>query len=229
MRNLFGLVLVLCFVGIVPAQDREIDKAEFDSVVASGSNHRAIWKGEKYRMTVTTSAKAVGRPQTDMSSRLIVEYGAGDETRSITSSTFGDKTYPTNEGLRIGPWVYSRVDSGPWKKKAYVAPEPGKDKTEIAIELSSIAAYTYLGTGSLMGKPVRIYVKTETQTRLYKDRGETSEIVRKITHWIDENGTVVKSEYASEGRGPRIQTQTVVTTVWELDPLLSFSVPEIVP
>ena len=228
MRTVFGLILLLCFVAIASAQDQVIDKAEFDSIVAKGNNHRSVWKGEKYRMTVTTSSKALGRPQTDWASKIMVEYGSGDEFRSINSSTFGEKKNPTNESLRIGSWLYSRVDTGSWTKKTYSAPEAPKNKPESYVEtISSTVEYKSLGTGTLMGKPVRIYAKTERENVVSKQTGETSDRVLKVTYWIDENGTILKNEFASESRGPRAQTQTLITTLWELDPSISFSIPEI--
>lgn len=230
MRNLFGLLLVLCFAAVAPAQERVLDKSEFDSMVVSGGNHRRIWKGEKYRMTVTTSSKAIDRPLTDWSSKMIFEYGPAGETRTITSSNFGDKVRPTNEVLRLGSWIYSRVDNGPWSKKAYVAAEPAKRETERPFEtLTSTTEYKYLGPGNLTGKSVQLYTKIEKQTRVNKQSGETIESVVKLTYWIDEDGTIIKNEYASENRGPRVTSQTVITTKWEADPSISFAVPEVGP
>jgi len=228
MRNLFGLVFILCFVAIVPAQERVIDQSEFDSVLTGGMKHAVIWKGEKYRMTVTTSSKTVGRPQTDWSSKLIFEWESTDKFRTITSSTFGDTSKPAIETARIGSSIYSRSGNGTWTRKEHVPAESGKPKHESPSEvLGSKTQYKYLGTGALMGKPVQIYAKTEQQTNVYKQTGELTETDMKVTYWVDSNGTVIKIERQSEGRSARITTHVLITTLWELDPSISFVPPEV--
>ena len=56
MKTLFLFVLVLSCAALVPAQERLLDKDEFDAIVNGSYDHKAKWKGEKYRMTVTTSS-----------------------------------------------------------------------------------------------------------------------------------------------------------------------------
>ena len=229
MKKLLSFAFILCCAVIAAAQERVIDKSEFDSLVTSGSRHHVIWKDEKYRMTVTTSSKAAGRPATDWSSKIVIEYGTPGETRSFSSSTFGEKVNPTSETLRVGEWTYSRTGDAAWKKKKYEAPVQ-KEREPGPMELiGATTEYKHVGTGTFMDKPVQIYVKNEKATRVSKAKGETTESDVKVTYWIDANGTVLKNEYSSENRGPSVTSRTLITTTWERDPSIKFTVPEITP
>ena len=229
MKILICVALTLCCFATVPAQERVIDKTEFESLVSEGQKHPLKWKGEKYRMTVTTSSKAVGRPQTDWSSKIIAEYGLATENRSITSSTFGDKANPTNEVLRVGNWVYRRSGNEAWTRKEYAeskAPERRESPVQI---LETDSQYKCVGPGLLGDKPVQIYVKSERQTKVDKQSGNPIESDTKATYWVDSNGIVLKHEYISESRGSKVTSQTRIVMQWELDPSISFVPPEIVP
>jgi len=207
-----------------------MDKAEFESLVTGGYGHSSKWKGEKYRLTVTTSSKAVGRPQTDWSSKTISEYGSTTEQRSISSSVFGVKTNPTSEVLRVGNWVYRRSGNEPWTRKEYTASKAPPERPDSPVQvIETDAQYKYLGPGTLVDKPVHIYVKTERQTTVSKTSGDTNETDSKATYWIDSNGMILKHEFTAESRGPKITSQTRILMLWELDPSISFVPPEIVP
>ena len=229
MKILSCVVLTLCALATVPAQERVMDKTEFETLVSEGQKHPVKWKGEKYRMIVTTSSKAVGRPQTDWASKIIVEYGPAAEHRSVSSSTFGDKANPTQETLRVGNWVYRRSGNEPWTRKEYAeskAPERPESPVEI---LETDAQYKYLGPGSLVDKPVHIYVKAERQKKVDKKSGNTIETDSKVTYWVDSSGMVLKLEFTAESRATNVTSQTRVMTLWELDPSISFVAPDIVP
>ena len=209
-----------------------MDKAAFDAVVSEGSQHKTRWKGEKYRMTVATSSRVAGRRQTDWSSKMIFEYGSGSEFRSVTTSQFGDNPVAKKEMLLPGncDCVYSRSGEGSWTRKEHqktTNPAPEKKESPFDVVANEVK-YAHVGAGSLLNKPVQIYVKTERGTTQSKSNGDTTESDVKVTYWIDADGIVLKREYASENRGAVI-SHTSIVTEWELDPSISFTAPEIVP
>src|SRR5215217_5008904 len=124
MKILISVLLVFCFIAIGSAQERVIDKAEFDKALVEGGNHRLKWQGQKYRMTVASSAKTDGRPSTDWSSNMIFEYGLAKEMRSVTNSMFGEKIIPTKEFIIIGEAIYQRTATGSWIRANSGAPTP---------------------------------------------------------------------------------------------------------
>jgi hypothetical protein len=192
-------VLVLCCVAIASAQERVIEKAVFDVLVTEGSNHPIRWKGEKYRMTVTTSSKAVGRPQTDWSSKMVVEYGPAKAIRTVTTSAFGGNANPTNESLRLGDWVYVRTGSGPWTRKENVPAASAKEKEEDSLKtLRSQAEYKYLGQERLTDIRVDVYVKTERQTKYNQKNGDNLE-----TNTNTPTGSTQKEQSRSTNSSPK--------------------------
>jgi hypothetical protein len=180
-------------------------------------------------MTVDTSSKTIGRPQTDYSSKMIFEFGPSMESRSTTTSVFGANPAKTWQSMRIGNWVYTRSENDPWTRKEYAAPAPAKESEESPYNvLSSQAEYKSLVQGTLRDRPVQIFVKTERRTEVNKKTGEGSEGESKITYWVDTKGMILKSEYTSERRG-KFTSQTSIIMEWQLDPSITFTAPEIVP
>jgi hypothetical protein len=226
-KQLFFL-LVLCCVAIVPAQERIIDQAEFESVVKEGSKHNVRWKGEKYRMTVTTSSKVAGRPQTDYSAKMIFEYGAEKQFRTRATSVFGDKPGVSRETLLLDEILYSRSGDEPWTRKDHVPAEQPAERNETAPPaVVTNTEYRYLGTEQLMNRTTNVYLKSERQTRTDKTTGRSTESDVKVKYWVGSDGTVLKSEYASTNRGAAFTGQTLIVTEWELDPSITFTPPEI--
>ena len=229
MKILSCVAFILCCFVAVPAQERVMDKTEFEALMSEGHKHHLKWKGEKYRMTVTTSSKAASRPQTDFSSKIVVEYGPGTDKRSVSSTVFGDKVNPPEEFLRVGNWVYARSGDKQWTRKEY-APSKAPERPETPVQtFATDAQYKYVGPGLVVDKPANLYVKTERQTKIDNKSGDTSETDIKVTYWIDSNGSLLKSEFVADSRGPKVTSQTMIVTLWELDPSISFAVPEIVP
>lgn len=230
MKTVIWFVLVVCCPVVVPAQERVIDKVEWEGISTAGYNHKVIWKGEKYRTTVTTSSKVTGRPQTDYSSKSISEFGSSTEMRSVYSSVFGGKPTPPRESLRIGDWLYTRSGNDAWVRKEYVpSTAAAKDREENPRKiLSSHAEYKYLGQSTLLDIPVHIYLKTERQTVFDEKTGENAETESRQTYWVDGKGTILKSEYTSERRGKSVMHTSVILE-YELDPSITFTVPEIAP
>ena len=231
MKTLFWFVLVSCCVGAVSAQERVIEKAEFDTMLTQGNSHGIKWKGEKYRMTVTTSAKVIGRPQMDHSSKSIHEFGSSSDSRSMTTSVFGSNSASTGESIRIGNWIYTRFGKDAWSRKEYAiaTPAPAKESADMGFEiLSSQAEYRYLGEGKLVDKPVQMFAKTERQKKVSRSSGETSETESKNIYWVDPNGMILKSEYTSETRG-KFTSHISVVIEWQLDPSITLTAPEVVP
>ena len=230
MKIVSSFVLLLCLAAIAVSQERVIDKAEFDAMVTGGHDHKLKWKDEKYRLTVTTSSKVTGRPTTDLSSKMITEFGPSMETRTINTSTFGGKPSPGREMLRIGNWVYTRSGNDSWSRKEFVPTSlPAKAAEESPHKvLSSEAEHRYLGQSTLGNKPVQMYVKTERRTTLNEKTGETTESESRNTYWVDSKGMVLKNEYKSDNRSKHT-SQTYVLMEWELDPSITFTAPEIAP
>lgn len=230
MKLLITFLLVFCFVAVGSAQERVIDEAEFNSVVAEGGKHQLKWKGEKYRMTVASSAKTDGRPATDWSSNMIFEYGPPKVSRSVTTSTFGEKILPAKEFITIGDVLYQRIGSGVWTRPDRTgasAPQGSEKAATRAQTLITEVEYKYLGTENLAGTTVQVYLKTERGTSTMEN-GDKAEIRRTGKYWIGSDGLIMKSEHATEARGTTQTFRSSVISQYELDPTISIAAPKIV-
>jgi len=233
MKILVCFVLLSCCVAIVAAQEKVIDKTEFDAVVAEGNKILVRRKGEKYRMTITTSAKIIGRSQNDWSSKAISEFGSADQTHHIYASTFGGKARPTTEAIVIGKWQYTRSGTDPWIRKEY---EPDQPQAHVALPTESpyqtietVADYKYLGKENLGGRPANVYQKIERQTKVDKKNGENAESETKATYWFTEDGTMLKNEHRSGLRSATMTTQNLIILEWALDPSIVITEPDVAP
>jgi len=231
MKISASLVFILCCVAIVAAQERIIDKTEFDALVASGNNHYFRWKDEKYRMSLFTSSKINGRPQTDWSSKMIHEHGAPNEIRLVSSSTFGGKPTSSQESIFFGKWNYSRVENGGWSRKEREAPSRGREETPESTNqlVKTDAEYKYLGKEILAGRPVDVYQKTERRTGVNSNNGENVDSDIKATYWFGGDGVMLKKEFRSENRSATLTMQTLMIIEWAIDPSIVVTEPVITP
>ena len=225
-------MLVFCCVAIATAQEKVIDKTEFDALVASGNNHQIRWKDEKYRMTVSTSSKAIGRPQNDWSSKMIFEFGSANEKRTVSASSFGGKPNPTQEAILIGKWKYARSGDNSWTRGLN---EPSRTRAEAEAPpgtselIGAVTEYRYLGKSNLAGGQADVYQKIEHQTKVNKKNGENIESDAKATYWFGEDGALLKNEFRTESRSATFSTQTLIIMDWAIDPSIVITEPVVTP
>jgi hypothetical protein len=230
MKILLCFVLLFWCVASVTGQEKVIDKSEFDAVVAEGNNHYLRWKDEKYRMTVLTSSKVIGRPQTDSSSKMIIEFASPEEKRTVRTSTFGGKPNPIHESILIGKWMYTLVGPDSWTRKEYEPSRAPADAPESPFQtLGTAADYRYLGREQLGGKTANVYRKTERQTKVNQKNGENTESDAKSTYWFGEDGALLKNEYRSESRSASLTIHTLVVLEWAIDPSIVITEPTVTP
>lgn len=229
MKPLISLAMVICCVILVSAQERVIDKLEFDSVAREPENHPVKLSGKAYRMTIETGSQVVGRQQTEFSSKSITEFGPEKESRTVSSSTFGGKPSSRRETIVIGKWEYSRtVDDGPWTRKERetgakkITSVSNTDPYEI---VSSTMGYKFLGSEVLEGQKTSIYLKTEKEKRLNKADGKTSELKSTRKFWIGPDGFQLRYEYRAESRSDAMTHYTTINMKWELDPKIVIREP----
>ena len=227
MKVLSLLLATVVFGSIAVAQERSIDKAAFESMVEAG-NASVKWSGQKYRMTVNTRSKIDGRPQTDWSSNMIIEYGPKGEVKSVSNSSFGGTTRPTTRSLRLGDTVYTRTGDQAWmrtEKQVNTPREPNESTTRETTE--SDIKYRYLGPAVYRNNTSQTYAKTSHRSSVDQTSGAKTESDITTTYWVDANGIILKTEFRAEGQGTNSTHHTMIVTEWELDPSIEFTPPEI--
>jgi hypothetical protein len=232
MRSLICLTLLVFGAAIAPAQEKVIDQTAFDAVVKAGGRHTQKWAGKMYRMTVSTSATMIDRPELDHSAKMIFEYGLNGDFRNSSSSATGGKA-TTTESISVGNWIYSRKDSQPWlrrERQSGSGSGQSSDKNANTVEyevLSSVTDYKYLGAGELRGVPVQIYLRTERTKKVNKSNGVVTDSETARKYWINAESLILKSEFISDNRWSNSRSHNQIVTEWELDPTIVFKEPQI--
>jgi hypothetical protein len=233
MKILVLAVLVASSFISARAQERIMERSEFDAAVRDDKDQTLMWAGKIYRMIVLISTSASDRPASDYSSKTIFEHGPDGSSRSYLSSTFGGKKTETTETLRIGRAVYIRKGAGPWKTT-----EPQSVQTEEKVsgsnsDLSRITSseieYRFLGPGEWKGEKVNLYLRTEQLKETDASTGKTRDTVRSNKYWINPEGLIFRSEYRFESATGGRLSHTLITVEREMDPNIIFVEPQITP
>jgi hypothetical protein len=230
MKPVICLVFVLLSVIGTLAQQKVIDKSEFDAIVKTGDMHRQQWAGKSYRISVATSAQIKENPGSNYSSKMTIEFASNGDRRYLQSSTFGDKT-TSSESLTVGNWTYSRNGTEPWKRveRSRGDGEESGSETGLLEQISSVTQYNSLGAGEIKGRPVRMYLSTIREKKLNRSSGITIELVSKSKYWINADGLTAKNKLISKRHSHTQNTHNVILTEWELDPTIAITEPEISP
>lgn len=234
MKPLIGLLLLASSFVVGSAQEKVIDRSEFDSIVKDDKAQSQKWAGKSYRMTVSTLAQISGKPESDYSAKMIFEYGSNGSSRIIHSSTFGGKTN-TTETLKIGKLVYTRIGTEAWtRKEGQTSPVPAQgsgneaDKAPFQV-MSSETEYKYLGPGDYKGEKVEIYIRTERQKKVNSVTGKAMDSVITSKYWINGDGLILKNEIRSENHWTDQTSHNSIITEREPDPTMLFKEPDITP
>lgn len=223
MKNILCAALILFGLIGVSAQEKTITQAEFEAVY---KNSPEAWKSKSHRRTVTTESKAEGRPQTDYSSKSVVESASPTVSRVIYETSFGSKT-SKRELIKIDDKTYTRKEGEAWLE-GNSKNEPAMVKT-ISASVNPADAqteYKYFGNEKLDGQNAKVYaviVKTKNV-----DPASKQEILSISTtkYWFADNGAILKSDMTTESRNGDKVSYSRATQIWESDPNIRIEAPK---
>lgn len=223
MKNILCIGLILFgFIGVF-AQEKTIERAEFDAVYQNSSEK---WKGKSYRMIITTQSSTEGRPQTDYSSKSTIEYTSSTTSRLIYENSFQSKT-SNSETIRIGDKLYIREGNGAWKAgTSEVKSQPENKITNTDNQADGQIEYKFLGTEKLGNQTANVYAKFARK----KDVNSTNnkETVTTTTkYWFGEDGMILKSDMKMDSQTGEKIFHTRLTQVWELGPNIKIEEPDL--
>ena len=240
MKIIFCITVVLAGLVSGFAQEKAIDKSEFDRIVNNSTYPYARWKGKSYRSTVTTEARLQGPSKTaegppftmHHTTKMVSEFGPGNAYRQMREASYKEGEVKKYEYIRIGDFEYSRIGNESWTKKAVenapapptVAPAAPPSPFE---EISSDKEYKYLGTEPFRNATVLTYLATSKQKNVYKANGSEHETVITTKYWIDKDGTLLRSEFRAAGKGVDRSNTTTVIMDFALDPSISITAPTV--
>jgi len=229
MKKLFCLAFILFGAINLFAQEKTIEKSEFDTV---SINSFRKFAGQSYRQTenfqdiLTSSIE--NKIQNKLSSKLIMEFASANRgIRSISefnSSTIKNRT----ETIIIGGKIYTRINDGEWtEKKREVRP-----KTESKLKMiEEQIEYKSLGTEKLDNQNTSVYAKIQSQKFISESNQSEMFVTITTKYWFGEDGGRLKEEAQTERRikSEKSPSESVSSSlkviVWELDPSIKIEAP----
>jgi hypothetical protein len=235
MRICINLLLAVLFLSsghtFVSAQGTVLSAAEFGRIVGSDPEKAgtARWKQNlPYRMTMTTTSRMEGRPETDWTSRNVHEFAASGAKRSVLESKFGSGPAKTRESIVIGGVTFRR-EGGNWIKEPTDPAEPAADGPVPVFgafeTVSREAEYKFLGAETIKGAIVKVYWKSEREKRVDKAAGVESVTERTAKYFMSLAGMLVRSENESKTTAGTQVLRTAFTIEWESDPRIAIALP----
>lgn len=213
MKKILCIALVLIASLSVSAQEKTIDKNEFDAILKS--SFRGL--GDKpHRVINTTEFSVEGRPEAKHSTKSTTEFLPG-KFQSIFESQYIKK-----ETIRIGHETYTREGNGEWRKEIS-AVKPKSENKLITVE--NQIEYKFLGTEKLDNQNLNVYAKIEKK-KLINPTNNTETFSTAITkYWFGDGVWFWKSETNTENRTGETKSKSRHTTEYELDPNIKIEAP----
>src|SRR6185369_12897041 len=178
------------------SQDKVIDQTTFDSAYQKGVITGDKLKGMSFRMTTTTEATMGQRPDLYHSMKMVLERDLTGSSHSVAESTTGTKTFKS-ELYVVGDTLYSRIGEGEWKQKPRETGQstspPPPPTQENPFEIMEHSVDYKQSIESYKQRTVQTYLKTENDKGVVKRNGQSYESNRTVKHWVNEQGTIIRS------------------------------------
>ena len=226
MKKILWIVLILFgYIGVF-AQEKTIEQAEFDAVY---QNSFEKLKGKSHRIIMTTQSSVEGRPQTDFSSKTVLEFASPTTSRTTYESSFQSVNKKT-ETIRIGGKTYTRKESDVWKEEnPKVKSQPGNKLTRVDNEVDNQIEYKFLGSEKLNNQSVNRYAKIAGKKLVNSANNKETLSITTTKYWFNEDGMLLKSDMEMESRTREMVFHTRLTQIWELDPNIKIIAPTLDP
>jgi hypothetical protein len=225
MKRFFCLAFVLLTAIGAFAQERAIEKAEFDAALRYSY---VKFAGQSWRRTENTEDISTETNKNKFTLKSVSEFmPAPAKSRwLIESESLAGKT--RRENIRIDGTTFTRTGDGEWTE---VKPEPATRRESSLKTVEEQIEYKVLGTEVLGDLSTRVYAKIEKRKLLNEENNSEMFSVITSKYWLDNDGAIVKQETLTENRiatklNPTGRVyRTLRTTVWELDPNIKIEAP----
>ncbi len=230
MKLFLTLALIISGAAYTLAQERVIDKTEFDAALKGTAEHKIKWAGKTYRITATASAKMADKPDSDHSFKSILEFAPPHNMRTMLTNTHGGKS-TTTETLLLGDLSYSRENGGPWsvaKRRSASAAntKSTNDDSPPFTVVSSDTTYFLVGKEPFKGAMATVYRTVENTRKVFGSTGVESESIITSVYWVAD-GVQRKYDLRSQNRSSTFSSNNVITLEWDLDPTITLIAPQI--
>ncbi|MBX7173844.1 MAG: hypothetical protein K1X72_22940 [Pyrinomonadaceae bacterium] len=218
MKTLLVLSLVLCGFITTFAQEKVIQKSEFDGIV---KNVMEIFKSRPFRITSTSEIHVNGKPQENRASKTVIEVNKNNR-RFVNERTSSEKT-SKREYIQIGEKAYLREDSGEWKETNIIDP----NQTGSLKIVSEQIEYKLIGTEALNNQVVNVYLKTSNSKKIDSANNDQEILsVESVKYWIDKDGSLLKRETNRENKVGALTIHFHAVSKFEYDQNIQISPPK---
>lgn len=219
MKTILYLLLLLVGFTAVSAQERAIQKAEFEAVM---KNAIAILDARPHRVTVAREMKVNGMPQESSSEKVIVEIAAKDKRRAVREIKSAKQNLK-REIIRVGDKEYSRENNGQWQQTGI----KNRAESENLKVNSEENVYKSLGKDTLNNENVSVYQRISNRAMTDNSNNEELNLTENVKYWIDDKGTLLKREMTRESRRPGKTFNTTMTVTFDYDQNIQVIAPQI--
>lgn len=244
MKALSALAIVLLSSALVAAQERILDRNEFDPIFNAAYKILDVWKEKAFRKNLAVEAR---RPESKYKLGRIFEMAADGSTRTIHNEHVeGKEPRVPREVIGIGKTSFIRdIGKSSWwvrthpraeeinRTGAYV-PDPDeahavrdhfvRDRYEIA---ERVHEYKFVGIQTRDASVLKIYTHTEKIKGIEKKSGRAMETEASMRYWFRSDGMLQKAESVSNGRIGDDVYYLKITAVWEIDSSIAVTPPDL--
>lgn len=220
MKKFLGLALIFFAAISVLAQERVIEKPEFDAVYRASFGKRA---NKPYREITTSEHYVNGSLADGFTSKSTAEFlprvGYHSTYESNIQSQIGKK-----ERIVVVNKFYIREGDGEWKEGSIETPPTPEPATK---SVSSDIEYKFLGSERLNNQDTTIYSVAESRKSVNpKNNLETlSDITTR--YWFSDTGELLKKEFSMKMQNGAFVSNIKSVTTYEIDPNIKIEAPEL--
>jgi hypothetical protein len=216
------LLFLLCAAVPLLAQERVIEKNEFDSIYQTSL---VFLRTRAYRSTTEIKRDGDDSPVNRTS---VYEFVPPDRYHSFLTWTDAIGNNKKNESIKIGTESWFRENDGPWKVSGNgygTGSGSGSGSGSGRREIEQITEYKMTAGVKIGGEFADLYQFSHIVK--YEDPAGRFETTIARNNWINKQGLLLKSEYTSAD--PRLNINYITSTVYEYDPRIKIDPPAVVP
>ncbi len=221
MKKILGLTFILLAVVNIFAQEKTIEKSEFDKVFQASFGKRS---GKSYRKTTTMEHTFQGGTSTvGYLSKSTSEFQSRIGYHSVYEAKLssGNKKI---ERIVIGDKLYTREGDGEWKAGS-IEPPPAPEGT--IKTLSKETEYKFWGNEILNNQNTTVYLVVE-KSKTLNEKNNIESIVNATTkYWFAEDGALLKTEKVRTFQSGEAVSTNKEITIYELDPNIKIEAPAV--